>query len=309
MMGIMVRPQYTEIRCKAALNRVQAKGMPFRWSLNPYRGCVHHCRYCFASPTHYYLDLDGPADFFSIIFVKVNLPEVLAAELARRTWRREQVAVGTATDPYQPAEGRYRLTRRCLEAFARFRTPISLVTKGTMVLRDLDVLQELTQRAGATVCFSVPVVDAEIWRRTELGTPPPWQRLRVMERLVAAGIHAGVLMAPLLPGLSARPEQIAQTVRAAAGHGARFIGANLLHLDDGIRDVFLGFLEQEYPWLLDGYRRLYGTKYAPKAYQLRVERRVQEAKVMAGYGEEHHRRIEPPAEPQQLALPLLAERR
>lgn len=300
----MAQAEYREMTCKSALNRVQ--GMPFRWSLNPFRGCVHHCRFCFASPTHRYFDLASVENFFGIIFVKTNLPEVLAEELSRRSWRREQVAVGTATDPYQPAEGRYRLTRRCLELFARFRTPISLVTKGTMVLRDLDVLQELTRRAGATVCFSVPTVDAEIWRRTELGTPPPWQRLRVMERLVAGGVRAGVLMAPLLPGLSADPDQIARTVRAAAEHGACFIGANLLHLDAGIRDYFLGFLEREYPELLEGYRRLYGTKYAPKAYQVRVERRVQEAKTLAGYGEDHHRRIQAPPEPMQLALPLLA---
>jgi DNA repair photolyase len=270
---------------------------------------VHHCRFCFASPTHRYFDLAGAEDFFGIIFVKVNLPEVLAEELSRRSWRRELVAIGTATDPYQPAEGRYRLTRRCLEAFVRFRTPISLVTKGTMVVRDLDLLQDLTRRAGATVCFSVPTVDAEIWRRTELGTPPPEQRLRVMERLIAGGVRAGVLMAPLLPGLSATSEQIERTVRAAADHGARFIGSNLLHLDAGIRDSFLGFLEREYPDLLDGYRRLYGTKYAPKAYQMRVERRVQEARALAGYGEDHHRRIEAPPEPVQLALPLLAANR
>lgn len=295
---------YRELVCKSALNRVT--GMPFRWSLNPFRGCVHHCRFCFASPTHRYFDLASAEDFFGIIFVKTNLPEVLAEELSRRSWRREQVAIGTATDPYQPVEGRYRLTRRCLEAFARFRTPISLVTKGTMVLRDLDVLQELTRRAGATVCFSVPTVDGEIWRRTELGTPPPWQRLRVMERLVAGGIRAGVLMAPLLPGLSANPEQIERTVRAAAEHGTCFIGANLLHLDAGIREYFLGFLEREYPELLEGYRRLYGTKYAPKAYQVRVERRVQEAKAIAGYDDDHHCRVEVPPEPMQLALPLLA---
>jgi DNA repair photolyase len=303
----MARATYREIECKSALNRVQ--GMPFRWSLNPYRGCAHHCHYCYASATHKFYDLAGAADFFGIVFVKTNLPEVLAEEVSRRSWKREQVAVGTATDPYQPAEGRYRLTRRCLEVFVRFRTPISLVTKGTMVLRDLDLLQELTRRAGATVCFSVPTVDPQIWRKTELGTPPPWQRLRVLERLVAGGVRAGVLLAPLLPGLSARPEQIARTVRAAADHGARFIGDGLLHLDAGIREYFLDFLAREYPQLLDGYQRLYGTKYAPRAYQARVERRVQEARALAGYAQEHHRRVEAPpepAEPRQLMLPLLA---
>lgn len=299
----MDRAEYREINCKSALNRVQ--GMPFSWSLNPYRGCVHHCRFCFASPTHRYLDLSGAEDFFGIIFVKTNLPGVLGAELARRSWRHEEVAVGTATDPYQPVEGRYRLTRRCLEMFIRYRTPISLITKGTMVLRDVDLLQELGDRADATVCFSVPTLDREIWRRTELGTPPPMQRLRVMERLVAAGVRAGVLMAPLLPGLSANPEQIERTVRAAAEHGACFIGSDLLHLDPGIRDYFLGFLERDYPQLLDGYHKIYGSKYAPKSYQSRVERRVAEAKELVRYREVEHRWREPTPECVQLALPVL----
>lgn len=255
-------------------------------------------------PTHRYFELDEAGAFFRVIVVKRNLPAVLAAELAGRGRRREEVALGTATDPYQPVEGRYRLTRRCLELFARYRTPVSLVTKGTMVLRDLDVLQELGQRAGVTVCFSVPTVDVDIWRRTELGTPPPWQRLRALERLVAAGIHAGVLMAPLLPGLSASAEQIERTVRAAAEHGARFIGSGLLHLEQGIRDEFLGFVRREYPELLEGYLRLYGAKYAPRGYQERVERRVQAARAAVGSPADDHRRVTSPPAPEQLALPL-----
>jgi len=297
----MARIDYREIACKTALNRV-AGGRPFRWSLNPYRGCVHHCRFCFASPTHRYFDLDAPGAFFGIVFIKTNLPEVLAGELARRSWRREHVTIGTATDPYQPIEGRYQLTRRSLELFARYRTPVSIVTKGTMVLRDRDVLQELTRRAGVTVCCSVPTIDATIWRRTELGTPPPWQRLRALEALVAAGVHAGVLMAPLLPGLSATPDQIARTVRAAAEHGARFIGANLLHLDAGIRDEFLRFMEQEYPALLAGYQRLYGTKYAPKAYRACIDARVDEAKAALGYRDAPFHPHPPKPEPCQLPL-------
>src|SRR5688572_1683174 len=210
----MARPEYREMACKSALNPVQ--GMPFKWSLNPFRGCVHECKFCYAVPTHRFFDLEHNEDFFNTIFVKTNLPEILGEELGKRTWHRDHVAIGTATDPYQPAEGRFRLTRRCLEAFSLARTPISLVTKGTMVLRDLDVLQDLAERASATVCFSIPTVDTDIWRRTELGTPPPMQRLKVMEKLANAGIDAGVFMAPLLPGLSANPEQIERTVRAAA---------------------------------------------------------------------------------------------
>ena len=161
----MARAEYYERPCKSALNRVQ--GMAFKWSLNPYRGCVHECQYCFARPTHRFFELGVGNDFGRIIFVKTNLPIVLASELSKRTWRREQVAVGTATDPYQPIEGRYRLTRRSLEVFARFRTPVSLITKGTMIVRDLDVLQELSERAGASICFSVPTIDRDTWLRTE----------------------------------------------------------------------------------------------------------------------------------------------
>lgn len=295
---------YRELICKSALNRVQ--GMPFKWSLNPYRGCVHGCHYCFARGTHRYFELDADDDFTSVIFVKSNLPDALAAELSRRTWRREQVAIGTATDPYQPIEGRCRLTRRCLELFARFRTPISLVTKGTMVVRDLDLLQDLTENAGATICFSVPTVDRAIWRQTEPGTPPPEQRLRAMERLIGAGIHAGVLMAPLLPGLSATPEQIEQTVRAAADHGACFIGSSLLHLGPDVREHFFAFLQREHPELLAGYSRRYETKYAPQQLRVEVAEHIREAKARAGYAARPQPHIETPVEPQQLALPLPA---
>jgi len=194
---------------------------------------------CFARSTHAYFELGIGDDFSGIIFAKTNVAEVLAVELSRRSWRREQVAIGTATDPYQPAEGMYRLTRGCLEVLSRFRTPASIVTKGTLLLRDLDVLVQLSERAGLTVCHSVPTVDEEIWRRTEPGTPPPHQRLRAMQRLREQRIRAGVLMAPLLPGLSARPEIVERTARAAAEHGACFLGANVLHLGPGVREHYL----------------------------------------------------------------------
>lgn len=292
---------YQLVEARTALNRV--RGMSFHWSLNPYRGCAHDCVYCYARATHAYLDLH-PEDFARVLFVKTNLPERLSEELRRPSWRRERVAVGTATDPYQPIEGRFRITRRCLEVFARARSPISLVTKGTMVLRDLDVLQDLTASAGATVCVSVPTIDREIWRRTEPGTPPPAQRLRVLERLVSGGIHAGVLLAPLLPGLSASPEQIEKTVRAAADHGAAFIGAGLLHLEPGIRAYYDQFLDREYPALREGYRRLYGTKYASKSYLATVERRVEDAKADIGYRPTERRWTVKTGEPIQLRLPL-----
>jgi DNA repair photolyase len=231
--------------------------------------------YCFARSTHSYFHLGAGEDFSAVIFVKRNLAEALEAQLARRSWRRELVAIGTATDPYQPAEGRYRLTRAALEVLARYRTPASIVTKGTMMVRDVDVLIELTARAAVTVCHSIPTVDVELWRRTEPGTPPPIQRLRALERLRANGIRAGVLMAPLLPGLSARPEEIAKTAKAAVAHGACFLGGRTLHLGPGTRENFFGFLDEEYPELFAEYERLYGGKYAPRWLSDKVEGHVQ----------------------------------
>jgi DNA repair photolyase len=190
--------RYQEIRCRSALNRVE--GMPFRWTLNPYRGCTHACHYCFARRYQTQLELGAGDEFSSLIFVKVNFAEVLARELDRPRWTRELVAFGTATDPYQPIEGRYRLSRRTLEALVRGRTPAGLVTKGPLVVRDVDLLQELTRIApGTSVCLSVPTVDEEAWRALEPGTAHPLQRLRALRTLVDAGIDAGVLMAPLVP--------------------------------------------------------------------------------------------------------------
>lgn len=218
----MARVEYREMLCKSVLQKVY--GMPFPWSINPYRGCVHSCHYCYARGTHSYLDHNVGDDFSSIIYAKVNAPGVLRVELAKPSWRHESVSIGSATDPYQPAEGRFKITRRILETLHEGHTPATIVTKGTLVLRDIDVLQALSARAGVTVCVSVPTVDRAVWRATEPGTAPPEQRLRAVERLNAAGIHAGVMAAPILPGISGTPERLEDTVRAAAAHGARFCG-------------------------------------------------------------------------------------
>jgi DNA repair photolyase len=293
-------PRYEEVACKQALNRVE--GMPFRWSLNPYRGCAHACTYCYARSTHAYLQLGMGDDFSGVVMVKKNVAEVLASELSRRSWRREQVAIGTATDPYQPAEGVYRLTRGCLTALRRFRTPVSIVTKGTLIVRDVELLAELAEVAGVTVCHSVPTVDEAIWRRTEPGTPPPRQRLRAMARLREHGIRAGVLMAPLLPGLSALPEAVEATVRAAAEHDASFVGAMTLHLGPGVREHYLDFVGRELPHLEAEYRRLYAGKYAPRWYQDEVKERVRRLKEPLRLGQRHGPIRQPPPEPVQLEL-------
>ena len=234
--------RYQEVTCRSALNRV--KGMPFNWTLNPYRGCTHGCHYCFARRYHVQFEMNADDEFASVILVKRNFVEVLKRELDRPSWTREQVALGTATDPYQPIEGHYRLTRRAIEALARGRTPIGLVTKGPMVVRDRDVLLDLSRAAGCTVYMSVPTVDEDAWRILEPGTAHPLQRLRAVRELADAGINAGVLMAPIVPGFSSSRSKLERTIKAIADHGARFVGCNVMYLQDGTRTHFMNFIER-----------------------------------------------------------------
>ena len=296
------RAHYEEIRCRTALNRVS--GMGFRWSLNPYRGCVHGCHYCFARRYHAYYDLDTGKDFTGIIMVKVNVAQVLREELSRRSWRRETVAIGTATDPYQPIEGKYRLTRSCLEAFVKRHSPISLVTKGSLVLRDVDVLAELARRAECTVCFSITTMNNALVRRLEPGTPPPQKRLMAMERLAKAGVTAGVLLAPIVPGITDNVDNLAEVTKAAASHGACFFGANVLHLKPGTKEHFLDFLQKEHPSLLAEYKRLYPGSYAPKQFQEQVQERVAELRETYGLEARSNSSSRVTMRSRQLELPL-----
>jgi DNA repair photolyase len=294
-----VRATVSEVRCKQALNRV--RGMAFAWSLNPYRGCAHHCSYCYARTTHAFLGLDVGLDFASQLFAKVNVAEVLRAELARPSWKREQVAIGTSTDPYQPLDGRYRLTRACLAALADFATPANITTKGTLVVRDVDVLQTLARRAGAGVSVSLITLDDDVWRRLEPGTPPPRQRLAALRRLVDAGIPAGMALAPVLPGITDSPAALDELVRAAADNGATWLWAGAIHMEPAVRDYFLSSLAEHFPEALAPYVRVFGApgapvsaRYAPKAYVERIRERVGELKER--YGLSERRRPAPPGE-------------
>ncbi len=261
--------RYLEITCRSALNRVE--GMPFAWTLNPYRGCTHGCHYCFARRYHAQFEMNADDEFASVILVKTNFVEVLARQLDRPAWRRDLVAVGTATDPYQPIEGRYRLTRGALEALARARTPVGLVTKGPMIVRDIDVLLELSNAAACTIYMSVPTVDEDAWERLEPGTAHPMQRLRAVAELAAAGVNVGVLMAPIVPGFSSAPAKLERTIKAVAEHGARFVGCNVMYLQDGTRAHFMAFLAREFPALVPRYERLYRKKYPPEAYRTELK--------------------------------------
>jgi DNA repair photolyase len=298
-----MRAEYREEPCKAALNRV--RGMPFDWSLNPYMGCVHRCTFCYVRAFERRADRPSDDRYGRTIRVKVNVAEVLARELARPSWRREAVAIGAATDPYQPAEGRYRLTRACVEALAAARNPFSLITRGPLIVRDLDLLVDASRRAEVGVTFSIPTLDVEVWRRTEPGTAPPRQRLRALERLVAAGVKAGVGMAPVLPGISDRPEQLAEVVRAARDAGAVHVWCNVLYLKPGTREHFLEQLARDWPEELERYERLYrGRAYVPSAERQAVTKAVAALRAEHGVRDRRAVRVEPGPEPEQLALAI-----
>ena len=240
--------------------------MGFSWSLNPYMGCVHRCTFCYVR--HFEQRADRPSDdrYGSSIRVKSNVAEVLRRELARPSWSRETVAIGAATDPYQPAEAHFRLTRECLVALSEAWTPFSIITRGPLAVRDLDVLQDAAERVDVGVTFSIPTLDHEVWRTTEPGTAPPRSRLKAVRRLADAGIDVGVGMAPILPGISDRPEQLAEVVRAARAAGARGIWANLLFLKPGTREHFLEALARDWPEQVARYEELYADRaYLPTA--------------------------------------------
>lgn len=273
--------RYREISVKTALTRVQ--GMPFAWSLNPYRGCAHACSYCYAREYHARMGRDTGAGFDREIEVKINFADVLRAEL-RRLRLREMVALGTGTDPYQPCEGRYRLTRRTLEALLASPLPLVIVTKGTLVVRDVDLLSQLARRVSVRVCFSVATVDAELARRAEPEAPPPRARLEALRRLRAAGIHAGVLCAPVLPGLTDGDQSLYAVAAAARAHDASFFSIRPLKLDPGVRPHYFAFLASEFPVLLPPTSSQFADRVNPdRRYVEELETRVERIRARTGF--------------------------
>ncbi len=303
----MGRAQYLEDTCKTALNRVpDAARVPFRWTINPYRGCTHNCHYCFARAFHAYLDLGVGEDFSSKIIVKTNVVEVLRRELASPKWSGETIAKGTATDPYQHCEGRYKLTRGVVQALTDFANPLSMLTKSTMILRDLDLFRELDEAAGVTVSMSVGTLDEDVRKVVEPGTPPGRRRLEILARFAEAGIRTGVLVAPILPGLTDDEEHLDEIVGACAEAGVDYASPIVLHVRQGIREHFMPWVQETYPWLYPRYVELYGHRaYAPKAYQQEVAERfarVRERHKLGGHGHREPRAAERPRRAEQLAL-------
>ncbi|TYB66797.1 radical SAM protein [Nonomuraea sp. PA05] len=303
---------FYEIRARSIINRVPgASRVPFDYTINPYRGCGHRCVYCFARKTHEYLDLDAGADFDSKIVVKVNAAELARKELAAPRWAGHHVAMGTNVDCYQRAEGRYKLMRGVLTALRDAANPFSILTKGTLILRDLDLLTEAADVTDVSANVSAGFVDDDLWRAVEPGTPGPRRRLDTCATLNDNGIACGVLMAPILPYLTDSPAQLDRTVQAIAEARATHVSPMVLHLRPGAREWWLSWLSREHPRLVPRYLELYGRgAYAPKSYQQRVTALVRDLAERHGVGRATPaaaRRVPPrrpaaPAEPEQLRL-------
>ena len=264
--------RFYEVHAKSALNRVpDTSAVPFRWTINPYRGCSHACVYCFARPTHKYLDFDAGRDFEREIIVKVNAPEVVRAELARPAWKGEHVAMGTNTDPYQWVESRYRLMPGIWEAMRDARNPCSILTKSPLLLRDIDLLRELAGVTDIHANLSIPTLDPKAWRATEPHTPHPRARLEAVAELNRAGIPTGVLVAPLMPGVNDAPEQVQPLLDAAVEAGATGIGGIALHLRGDVKQIYMDWLRQYRPDLVVHYEKLYARgAYAPPQERKRL---------------------------------------
>jgi DNA repair photolyase len=283
---------FHEVRARSALNHVPGDRFGFRWTLNPFRGCTHACSYCFARKTHSFLDMDAGRDFEREIVVKVNVPELLRAELRRPSWKRELVALGTNTDPYQWVESRYRFMPEILEALEEAETPVTVLTKSPLVLRDIDLFERMAKKVPVSVNLSVPTLDEAAWRATEPHTPSPAARLDAVEKLRSRGIESGVLVAPLMPGINDEPEQVQPILERAKEADASFLTGIALHLRGEVKDVFFGWLETKRPDLLPKYEQL----YRGRAY-MQPQQRKQATRALKGWGRSRGARSKPAVQP------------
>jgi len=275
---------FHEVLCKSALNKIPDSALlPFRFTVNAYRGCSHACRYCFARPTHEYLEFDAGGDFDSQIVVKINIAEVLRREVSRPSWCRETVALGTNTDPYQRAEGRYELMPGIITVLADSGTPMSILTKGTLLRRDLPLISQAAQQVPLTVAISLAVADPELQHRIEPGAPSPQARLGLITAVREAGLGCHVMVAPVLPHLTDSVEHLdllLGQIAAAGATGATVFG---LHLRGATRGWFMAWLAREYPALVVPYGQLYRSgAYLPPSYRDMLRARV--APLLAAYG-------------------------
>ena len=265
--------RFYEVNARSAINKVPERSrMPFRFTINPYRGCSHACTFCFARPTHKFLDFNPAEDFEHEIVVKVNTPELVRAELRKPSWPGAHVALGTNTDPYQWVEGRYKLMPGVWEAMRDFSNPCSVLTKSPLLLRDLSLMKEIAERTEFSANLSVPTLEEKAWRASEPHTPHPRKRLEAVAELNKAGVPSGILIAPLMPGINDDPRQVEEILAIAGEAGAVSIGGIGLHLRGDVRGVFMDWLRQYRPDLVERYERLYAKgAYMPKEESDRIQ--------------------------------------
>jgi len=267
--------EFIEAEAKTVINKVPGNFLPFKWTINPYRGCSHACRFCFARVTHTYMDMNAGRDFETKIVVKVNAPEVLRHQLASRNWKGEHIAMGTSVDPYQRAEGRYELMPRIIAALTEFRNPFSILTRGPLILRDLELLSAAAEVTDVSTSMSIPTLDDVAWRKTEPGAPNPRKRVDAVAKMNAAGIPCGVMVAPILPGITDEPKMLMDVVRAAVDAGATHVTPILLHLRPVVREEYMAWLQDEYPGLVGTYEEMYAKgAYGPNDKRKALGRRV-----------------------------------
>ena len=267
--------EFIEVEAKSIVNPVPGNYLPFNWTINPYRGCSHACTYCFARVTHTYMDMDAGKDFESKIVVKVNAPDLLRVKLRSKSWKGEHIAMGTATDPYQRAEGRYRLMRGIIQALTDHHNPFSILTKGTLMMRDLDLLLAAAEVTQVSTAFSIPTLDEAAWRKSEPGTPHPLKRMESVARLNASGIPSGVMLAPILPGITDDLGGMKRVVDAAVAAGATHVTPIFLHLRPVVREEYMGWLQEEFPELVVDYEQLYRrSAYGSKEERNKLSRTV-----------------------------------
>ena len=293
---------YHEIRAKTILNRV--RGMPFEWSISPYRGCIHACTYCYARASHSYLGYDNGADFEHEIVVKTNAVDLLRYEIQQPKMRGQTIVTGTVSDPYQPAEAQYRLTRDSLEVLLHSQNPASITTKSSLIVRDIDLLSEMARGPGCTVNITITTVDRDIARKLEPRAPSPEQRLAAIRKLADAGVEVGVFVGPVFPGLTDEPNQLENLAASVAEAGGTFLVGLPLRIGSGFAGPFLTATDRDFPEVAERYRRQARGSGMDRHQVDRISATFDELRFKFGLESRPFYRARKPSQPDQLTLPI-----
>lgn len=279
------KASYQTITCKTLLHRINVRFLPFRWTINPYRGCEHSCVYCYGRYSHEYLGLNSDEDFEEIIMVKKNAGDILDAEFLRPWWRKSLVYVGSVTDPYQPAEKEFGITRNILEVFLKYENPLIIGTKSNLILRDIDILEKIAQHTFLNVVITITTTDEELRKKIEPNSPTTDERLDAISKLSSAGVPVGVLFVPILPYLTDNEQTINNVMSAIANAGANFVIPSVLNLKKSCKERYFAFLRNEFPHLLEKYQELFNTAFAPKSYTNQIHKLTSDAQKLYGLGD------------------------